>query len=172
MRFALIGAGVVILLVAIVVAVGYSLPVKHRAEASATFKATPDALFALITNVEAFPGWRSGLKSVELLPPTDGRKRFRERSADGAIAYVVESAEPGRRLVTRIDDKSLPFGGTWTYELTPAPEGGTTLRITEDGEVYNPVFRFVSRFFMGYDRTIKTYLADVAKKLPSDVGQR
>jgi hypothetical protein len=164
MRFALIGASVVVLLIAIVVVVGYSLPVKHRAELSANFKATPDTIFALITNVEAFPGWRSGVKSVELLPSTDGRKRFRELSSDGAITYVVESIEPGRRLVTRIDDKSLPFGGTWTYELSPSADGGTTLRITEDGEIYNPVFRFVSRFFMGYDRTIKTYLADVGKK--------
>lgn len=49
--------------------------------------------------------------------------------------------------------------------LTPAADGGTTLRITEDGEIYNPVFRFVSRFFMGYDRTAKTYLADAGKKL-------
>ena len=165
MRFALIGAGVVVALVAIVVAIGYALPVKHRAEVSASFKATPEVLFALITNVEAFPTWRSGLKSVDPLPSTDGRKRFRELSGDGAIAYVVESAESGRRLVTRIDDKSLPFGGTWTYELSPAADGGTTLRITEDGEIYNPVFRFVSRYFMGYDRTIKTYLADVGKKL-------
>ena len=165
MRFALIGVGVVVVLIAIVVALGYSLPVKHRAEASATFKATPDAVYALITNVEAFPSWRSGIKSVELQPSTDGRKRFRERSADGAIAYVIESAEPGKRLVTRIDAKSLPFGGTWTYELSPAADGGTTLRITEDGEIYNPVFRFVSRFFMGYDRTIKTYLADVGKQV-------
>ncbi len=165
MRFALIGAGVVVVLVVIVVAIGYSLPVKHRAEVSATFKATPDAVFALITNVEAFPGWRTGLKSVELLPSTDGRRRFRELSGDGAIAYVVESAVPGRRLVTRIDDTSLPFGGIWTYELSPTADGGTTLRITEDGEICNPGFRFVSRFFMGYDGTIKTYLADVGKKL-------
>ena len=164
MRFALAGVGVVVLLIAIVVAVGYSLPVKHRAEVSATFKATPETVFTLITNVEAFPGWRSGLKSVELLPSTDGRKRFREISSDGAIVYVIESSEPGRRLVTRIDDKSLPFGGTWTHELTPTADGGVTLRITEDGEIYNPVFRFVSRFFMGYDRTIKTYLADVGRQ--------
>jgi uncharacterized protein YndB with AHSA1/START domain len=165
MRIALICLGVVVVLVVIMVAVGYALPAKHRAEVSATIKAPPDTVFALITNVEAFPAWRTGVKSVDLIPSTDGRKRFREMSGDDAIAYVVESAEPGRRLVTRIDDRSLPFGGTWTYELSAAAGGGSTLRITEDGEIYNPVFRFVSRFFMGYDGTIKTYLADVGKKL-------
>lgn len=164
MRLALICAGVIVLLVVVALAVGYSLPVKHRAEVSATFKAAPDTVFALITNVEAFPTWRSGLKSVELIPSTDGRKRFREVSGDGTIAYVIESAELGKRLVTRIDDKSLPFGGTWEYELSPAPGGSTTLQIVEAGEIYNPVFRLTSRFFMGYDRTLKTYLADVGRK--------
>src|ERR1039458_5585634 len=98
MRYALIGVGAVVALVLIVVAVGYTLPVKHSGEAKATFKATSETLFALITNVEAFPTWRSGLKSVELIPSTDGRKRFRELSGDGPIAYVIESAEPSRRL--------------------------------------------------------------------------
>lgn len=165
MKLVLIGAGTIVALVVILIAIGYSLPVKHRAEVSATFNATPDTVFALITNVEAFPAWRSGLKSVEVIPSTDGHMRFRELSVDGTIAYVVESTEPNRRLVTRIDDKSLPFGGTWDYQLSPAPGGGTVLRIVEAGEIYNPVFRLISRFFMGYDRTIKTYLADVGRKL-------
>ena len=164
MRYLLLAIGTLVAIVVVVVAIGYALPVKHRGVAEAVVKASPETLFALITNVDAFPVWRTGLKSAEVLPSADGRRRFRETTSQGSISYVIESLEPNRRLVTRIDDKSLPFGGTWTYELTPAAEGRTTLRITEDGEVYNPVFRFVSRFFMGYDGTIKTYLADVAKK--------
>jgi hypothetical protein len=39
------------------------------------------------------------------------------------------------------------------------------LRITEDGEVYNPVFRFVSRFVMGHTATMDKYLADVGKAI-------
>jgi hypothetical protein len=43
-------------------------------------------------------------------------------------------------------------------------EGGkTTVSITEDGDVYNPVFRFVSRFFIGHEATITTYLANLQK---------
>jgi hypothetical protein len=77
-----------------------------------------------------------------------------------------------RRLVTRIADPSLPFGGGWTFDLiaandaTPgAPNASTTLRITEDGEVYNPIFRFVSRFVMGHHATIDAYLRDVGTRL-------
>ncbi len=104
------------------------------------------------------------MKSVDVLPSANGAKSFREQGSDGAIVYVVDAAQPPRRLVTRIADAKLLFGGTWTYELTPAAEG-TTLRITEDGEVYNPVFRFMSKFVFGHQATIDAYLADLRRKL-------
>jgi hypothetical protein len=63
----------------------------------------------------------------------------------------------------RIADKDLPYGGQWTYELEP--QGlQTALRITEDGEIYNPVFRFVSRFVMGHTATIDNYLRALASR--------
>jgi hypothetical protein len=42
---------------------------------------------------------------------------------------------------------------------------GSELRITEEGEVYNPIFRFVSRFIMGHTATIDSYLSAVRKRL-------
>ena len=61
---------------------------------------------------------------------------------------------------------SLPFGGSWTYELIPTA-GGTMLRITEDGEVYNPLFRFISRFVLGHYKSIDQYLDDLERRLVS-----
>ena len=108
------------------------------------------------------------MKSVEEVAAIDGKRAFRERDSHGAILYVVEEATPAHRLVTRIADKSLPFGGTWTHELSPdGPR--TTLRITEDGEVYNPLFRFMSRFVFGHTATIDSYLADLGRKLGGPV---
>jgi hypothetical protein len=68
----------------------------------------------------------------------------------------VESVPP-QRLVSRIADERLPYGGTWTYELAPAGDG-TRLTITERGEIYNPVFRFVARFVMGHTATMNGVL--------------
>src|SRR4051812_47659765 len=112
MRYVWIGAGVLVAIVAVVLIVGYSLPVKHRATAERTVNASPETVFALITDVPGLAAWRDGVKSAEVIPSTDGRKRFREISGDGTITYLVEAIEPNRRLVTRIDDKTLPFGGT------------------------------------------------------------
>ena len=67
-------------------------------------------------------------------------------------------------MVTRIVDDDLPFGGTWTYRLAAAGEG-TEVTITEDGEIYNPVFRVVSRFFIGYEATMTTYLDGLERRM-------
>lgn len=39
------------------------------------------------------------------------------------------------------------------------------LTITENGEVHNPLFRFVSRFIMGYAATIDACLKALRAKL-------
>jgi hypothetical protein len=73
------------------------------------------------------------------------------------------------RVVTRIADPKLPFGGTWTIEVTPV-EGGTTLRITERGEVHNPIFRFMSRFIFGQTKSMEDYLGALGKKFGETVS--
>jgi uncharacterized protein YndB with AHSA1/START domain len=89
---------------------------------------------------------------------------FREHQGNEAVTYRVEKIDAPRVLVTRIADTNLPWGGSWTYELTPAGEG-TLLTITERGEVYNPIFRFMSRFVFSHTATIDTYLRALGAKL-------
>lgn len=105
------------------------------------------------------------MKSYEELSPQNGHRVWRETDKHGqTIAYeTIESAAP-TRLVTKIADPKLPFGGTWTYEISPTPTG-SSLTITENGEVYNPIFRFVSRFIMGHTATIDAYLKALQTKL-------
>jgi hypothetical protein len=43
------------------------------------------------------------------------------------------------------------------------------LRVTEDGEVYNPIFRFVSRFILGQTATQDTYLRAIGKATGEDI---
>ena len=166
MRYLLIAAAILGALVLLVLAIGWSLPVKHTAASGVTINTAAGPIYNLITDVERYPQWRSSVERTERLPDSAGKARFREVGSDGTILYEVESTEPNRRIVTRIADRSLPFGGSWTYELIPRGDS-TTLRITENGEVYNPLFRFVSRFVMGHTRTIDRYLRDVAQHFDS-----
>ncbi len=150
--------------VALVALVGYLLPQDHVASRSARYAQPPDAVFEVIRRVDAAASWRPDLTQVELLPPVDGRVRFREESRSGRITMEVVEVTPPTRMVTRIADPDQPFGGTWTFELTP-DGGGTRLTITERGEVYNVIFRALARFVFGHTSTIDGYLKALDLKL-------
>lgn len=164
MRWVMIIGGTLAGLVALVVAAGYALPVQHVASLSVELDAPPERVWTTITDVASFPRWRRDVKSVEIVQRTPAGPVWRERSSDGTITYETVESVPHRRLRSRISDRSLPFGGTWTFDLTPTPRG-TRVTIREDGEVYNPVFRFASRFVLGHDATIRKYIAALEASL-------
>lgn len=159
-----IRVGVVTLaaVVALMALAGWMLPVGHRATRSAVVDAPLDRVFDLVSRVDEYPTWRTDVTAVEILPDDGRGRRFREDGANGAITFRVESSAAPSRFVTRIDDPGQEFGGTWTYELVA--EGTVTrLTITEDGEVYNPIFRFLSRYVFSQTAAMEQYLADMQK---------
>jgi len=164
MKWMLIVGSVLVVIILVTLIVGWSLPVKHTASRRATFATPPDAVWKVLTDVDAYPQWRSDLKKVERLPDRDGRTAWTEEGTNGRITFVVERSEAPRVLVTRIADPNLPFGGSWTYEIAPSA-GGSTLTITENGEVYNPIFRVMSRFVFGHEATMTAYLGHLEARL-------
>jgi hypothetical protein len=89
---------------------------------------------------------------------------IREHGPNGVIPYRIEVFEPPSKILMRIADPSLGFGGTWTFEVFQN-DSGSELVITENGEVDNPIFRFIAKFFFSQTETIETYLADLRKRL-------
>lgn len=137
-------AALVVLIVVVFIVggvVGRSLPVGHVASRSATLAVPPERVWEVI-NDPAF---------------------MRSRGVGDAKTETVESVPP-RRLVRRIVGET-DFGGTWTSELDAVPGGGTRLVITENGEIYNAFFRFVSRYIVGHHRTIDSFLAALRRHL-------
>lgn len=164
LKWIAIVAAALVAVVALAALVGVFLPKGHRASRTVVYRAAPEAVFAAVSDVARFPEWRSDVTTVEVLSDDGGLTRFREVGRHGAVIYKVEVREPASRLVTRIDDPSQPFGGTWTLVLKPVA-GGTELTITEDGEIYNPIFRVMSKLVFSPYATIDTYQADLRKRL-------
>jgi uncharacterized protein YndB with AHSA1/START domain len=144
--------------------IGALLPRAHLASRTLRVRRPPGEVWALITDMEGFPSWRSGVTHVDRLPDRDGRPAWVEHGSSGDIPLETVDAQPPQRLVLRIADATLPFGGTWTYLVRSTSEG-STLTITEDGWVSNVLFRVVSRFVLGHHATIDVYLKNVAAKL-------
>jgi hypothetical protein len=147
------GLAVLVLVVAIV---GALIPRAHTASRTARIALPPDALFAVLSDVDRYPSWRPDVTSLERRPDRDGKPAWIEDVGGMKIPLHFERLEPPSLLVARIDG-DLAFGGAWTYRIVPAP-GGSDLTITENGEVYNVIFRFMARFVFGYHATLDAFI--------------
>jgi hypothetical protein len=157
----LIGGGMVVL-VALVAAIGAMLPRAHHATRKARFQQPPPAIYGVLIGP---PDWRRDLKAWGPLPAKDGRMQWWEQDSHGQkIAFELVESQPPVRRVVRIAERGLPWSGTWTFEILPAGDGAE-VRISEDGEIYNVIFRFMARFFFGYTASIEGYLRDLGMKL-------
>lgn len=77
-----------------------------------------------------------------------------------AVAVGVGYALPEKHVAT----------GVAIIPAQLAPSGsGTRVQITENGIVYNPLFRFVSRYLIGHTKTIDDYLHALGKRHGADV---
>ena len=166
MRILLIALAGVVLLAISVVVIGSLLPKQHVVSRSASYRAPPERLFSLIAGPQ---DWRPDILRCEILPVVDGREWSRETTRNSeTITYELLDRVSPRSVKRRIATENLPYSGTWTYSLE-ANDGMTIVRITEDGQVYNPVFRFVSRFILGHTRTMDAYLRALGKATGQEV---
>ncbi len=142
MRWIIWIVGSLAVIVAVIAIVGAMLPQQHTASRTARVALAPSALYPILIQMA-------------------------QASTDPPVR--VERQDPPSLLVTRISDPKLPFGGSWTYRLEPAGTAATDLTITENGEVYNVIFRFMARFIFGYNKSIETYLQDLGAKFGQPV---
>jgi len=164
MRWLLFIAAALLGLVLLVAIIGLMLPKAHRATRMARFKQPPEVVFAAITGPQE---WRGISKSE--LAADGGPRRWREQSSRRSITFEEAASDPPRLSRSRIADTHLPYSGTWTWDIAPTADGGCTCRITEEGEVSNPIFRFVGRFIIGHTRTIDDYLSALGRKFNEPV---
>ncbi len=149
--------GAIVGLIAVIFAIGSILPQDHEASVTFEVSASAEQVWEMITVVEAYPTWRPDVDRVERRPDVEGMPAWSEIGSSGTLPLRFVQLDEPRHAVARIDSDQLPFGGTWTYVIDSVGGGQSRVTITENGEVYSPIFRFVGRFFIGYDATLNKY---------------
>jgi len=121
-------------------------------------------------SIDALHTWRRDLTRIERLPVRDWRTAWIEHGKMAIESVEHVESGPLQRMVTNIADSTLPSGGTWTYQLCDTGDG-CMITITENGEVRNPLFRFMPRFLIGHETTLRGYLKPLGHKLgdPADI---
>jgi len=167
MRWLLVVLGLLVVIAVVIALIGVMLPRDHVASTTTLINAPPESVWEALANVADYPRWRPDVRSVDVLS-TEGALRWREHTGQGGMTLERAEEQRPRRLVARIADEKLPFGGTWTYELAPeAP--GTRVTVTERGYVTNPIFRFMARYVFGHHRTQEDFLRALGRRFGHDV---
>lgn len=144
--------------VATPVVVGLFLPRGHTVSRRVVIQQPREVIWARIVDFAGQTAWRPDVKRPVRLDDLNGHEVWREA---GDMALETVEVAPPERLVRRVAPNRM-FGGTWTVTLRQAP-GGTEVAVTEAGEVYHPLFRTVSRFIIGHDRSVTGYLTHLAQ---------
>ncbi|MGZ5564331.1 MAG: SRPBCC family protein [Chthoniobacterales bacterium] len=138
--------------VVLVVAVGaclyaFSLPENTTHTRTIALKQSPDAVFALLTDMPNLPKWNRNMEKVEMLAPIDGKEATREYfKGKMQMTVITSESTPPTHLVRTIGDNNTPFSGSWTYEIKPA-NGGSEVTLTEKSHIKNPFFRLMIKIF-------------------------
>jgi uncharacterized protein YndB with AHSA1/START domain len=168
-RWLLIILGALIGLLLLATLVGLALPREHHVSSRISLKQPPESVFAVIRDVAALPTWWPTVKQVSRRDDPQRREIWDETMRDGfEMGIEVATAEPPTMLKTVIVGDNAPFGGSWTTRIDPVP-GGSTVTVTEDGWVSNPVFRVISRL-MGHHRTMDDHLAALGSRFGEQVS--
>lgn len=157
LRFLLLVALTIAVIVGAAFAFGASLPRDHVAASRITLSQSPQAVWAVVRNPAALVGIWTDLTHAARVADPSGKETWSE-VVDGfeMRIQITQAAEPRRLVTTIVADESADFGGTWTYDLLPV-EGGTQVTITEEGWIRSPLYRVMGRMF-GLHRSIEGYL--------------
>jgi hypothetical protein len=169
MRTVLRVSGVILLVIAValiaMLILGGLQPRAHTASVASVVSAPQAVVWQRIEDVAQQPTWRTGLNAVQTLPAQNGHNCWMEIQKYGKMPLCeVLTAAPTTRIVA-IADPKLPFGGTWTYELTPVDAMSTRVSITENGTTGPLLWRFAGHYIFHEDTMIKQYMADLQKSV-------
>ncbi len=173
------GLGVVVLFVlagAVLFLVGRGVPEEHEASDTVEVAGTPDRVFAVLTDVAAYPQWFTGVNKVERVEGRRGGsgeqlEAWRLTMGRNSFVNTTTVSEPpgtgGRAeglLQRTIGDDNGPFSGSWTYRLEPAG-GGCRVTLTERGTVSGAVPRAVMRYLVGYHTYTRRHLKALKERM-------
>jgi uncharacterized membrane protein len=164
-RFIVVGVVIVIIVVLVIVVfvMGSRVPESHVVSRSIRLHRPLPDVYATVCDFGGSSKWRTDVKSVEMLETSEkGKTQFRENGRNDIVTYEVVDDVQNQRIVTRIVDRDLGYSGSWTYVFSKNGDD-TVVTITENGEVPNVAFRFMSHYVFGHTSTIDAYLKALAR---------
>ena len=162
--------GLLAALIVVPFVAGMFIPSRHVASSRITISQPADSVWAVLRDLGGYPNWWSDIKSSVPDEESGEAEVWIQKDAQGHALplRVVKDSSPSL-LVTEIDAQQLPYSGTWKYEIVSVSDG-SSVTITEDGEVFNPIYRIVSKLFLGHHTTVDRCLVALGRRFGEDVS--
>jgi uncharacterized protein YndB with AHSA1/START domain len=128
-----------------------------------TLKQTPEAIFALLTDMSNFPKWNRNMEKIEILPPIDGKEATRQTFKHNMVMTIITSeSTPPKHLVRSMADTGGPLEGSWIYDINPTADGSRVV-LTEQSTINSVPFRLMCKIFSP-TKYLDEHLSDLAKQ--------
>lgn len=167
MRWLWIGIGVALGIVAVLAGIGYSMPNVHVAQVEAEYRAQPDSVYGLLSDIEGWADWHPGVQSLQRIENAEADS-WRLSGPRGSMTVTLTAQQPPRRFTTLADGGM--FIGRWTYNVEPRSPG-TLVTITEEARIDNLVVRGLA-VFRNQTRAIQRVLRALGEALGERVEPR
>jgi len=143
--------------------IGQRAPVQFRTEVATDIEATPDIVWAALTNIGTLTDRDDKITEVELLVVDDhGPLRWKVLRGDTSVMiYKRLVSEPNRRFEIAIDGGNMAIVGGYEYRLTPLSTSQTRLIAVEETEIEDILFRAAFALAGGRDRVLRAQLAEI-----------
>ena len=166
---------VIVTLIALPVIVGFLMPVRYEGRTVVEYDWSVQQVWDALQDVEAHPMTGRMMKSVETLPPDDGRPAWKEDMGRGEVITVRTTAyEPPHQMTREMSSASVNMTSRWEYALEPVEKG---CRVTlsgvtdiETGTWHTPIFRVMMVVGGGVKKGLDTQLDMVASTLGTAGG--
>ena len=136
-------AGILLVGVGALLVVGWLRPSAHSATTEGRYAVPQQEAWDTLTSFGSWGAWYPEVSSVKDLPDSAGTRRILISGEWGDVPTRLTLWEPPHRLRTDMDEGT--FSGSWTWEITPLPDG-TLVTVTETGEVRSILFRALMVF--------------------------
>lgn len=163
----------IVAVVAVLVVVGYLMPVRYEGKTVAQFDRSVQAVWDALQDVESHPMTGKMMKIIEILPAEEGRPAWTEDMGRGELITVKTSVfDPPHRLVREMSSASVNMNSRWDYTLGPSGDGcrvnlsGVT--DIEAGTWHTPVFRIMMFVGGGVKKGLDIQLEMVAATLEAE----
>lgn len=150
---------------------GASLPRQHVAQVEVEVPASPDEVWALLSDPSRRPEWRPRVVAATEVDAAAHVWTEIDTSED-RFDFVVVSAEPRTFVMATARPEDIGMYAEWRWTVTPGPDGGSRITAREEGAIKNDLVRGYWALWTGPYAGIEPDLKGLAERLGGTVDVR